>query len=41
MAFSELYTRAQSLVGALTECDVRARVLTSKELIELHLDFVL
>ena len=35
MAFSELYTRAQSLVGALTECDVRARVLTSKELIEL------
>lgn len=35
MAFSELYTRAQSLVGALTECDVRAKVLTSKELIEL------
>ena len=35
MAFSELYTRAQSLVGALTECDVRGKVLTSKELIEL------
>ncbi len=35
MAFSELYTRAQSLVGSLTECDVRGKVLTSKELIEL------
>lgn len=35
MAFSELYTRAQSLVGALTECDVRGKILTSKELIEL------
>lgn len=35
MAFSELYTRAQSLVSSLTECDVRGKVLTSKELIEL------
>ncbi|MBQ3407917.1 MAG: hypothetical protein IJH12_01780 [Clostridia bacterium] len=35
MAFSELYTRAQSLVSALTECDVRGRILNSKELIEL------
>jgi len=35
MAFSELYTRAQALVGALTECDVRGRILNSRELIEL------
>ena len=35
MAFSELYTRAQSLVNALTECDVRGRILNSKQLIEL------
>lgn len=35
MAFSELYTRAQSIVSALTECDVRGKVLNSKELIEL------
>ena len=35
MAFSELYTRAQSLVSALTECDVRGRILNSKQLIEL------
>ena len=35
MAFSELYTRAQSLVSALTECDVRGHIMTSYELIEL------
>ena len=35
MAFSELYTRATSLVNALTECDVRGKILTSQELIEL------
>lgn len=35
MAFSELYTRAQSLVSALTECDVRGKILNSQELIEL------
>ena len=35
MAFSELYTRAQSLVNTLTECDVRGKILTSRELVEL------
>lgn len=35
MAFSELYTRAQALVGSLTECDVRGRILTSQEIVEL------
>lgn len=35
MAFSELYTRAQSLVSALGECEVRGRIMNSQELIEL------
>lgn len=35
MAFSELYTRATALVGALSECDVRGKILNSQELIEL------
>ena len=35
MAFSELYTRAQSLVNALSECDVRGKILNSQELVEL------
>lgn len=35
MAFSELYTRATALVGALNECDVRGKILNSRELIEL------
>lgn len=35
MAFSELYTRAQSLVSALTECDVRGKIMNSQEIIEL------
>lgn len=35
MAFSELYTRAQSLVSALSECEVRGRIMTSQELVEL------
>lgn len=35
MAFSELYTRAQSIVSMLTECDVRGRILNSQELVEL------
>lgn len=35
MAFSELYTRAQSLVNSLNECDVRGRILTSQEIVEL------
>lgn len=35
MAFSELYTRAQSLVSALTECDVRGKIMSSQEIVEL------
>lgn len=35
MAFSELYTRAQSLVSALTECDVRGKIMNSQEIVEL------
>lgn len=35
MAFSELYTRVQSLANGLSECDVRGRILNSQELIEL------
>lgn len=35
MAFSELYTRAQSIVSTLMECDVRGRILNSQELVEL------
>lgn len=35
MAFSELYTRAQSIVNGLTSCEVRGRILNSQELIEL------
>lgn len=35
MAFSELYTRAQSIVSTLLECDVRGRILNSQELVEL------
>ena len=35
MAFSELYTRAQSIVSALSECEVRGRILNSQELVEL------
>lgn len=35
MAFSELYTRAQSVVRTLGVCGINARVLTSNELVEL------
>lgn len=35
IAFSELYTRAQSIVRAISVCDVRGKVLNSNELIEL------
>ena len=35
MAFSELYTRAQSLANGLSECEVRGRILNSQELVEL------
>ena len=35
MAFSELYTRAQSVIATLAVCGVNGRVLTSDELVEL------
>lgn len=35
VAFSELYTRAQSLIRAISVCDVRGKVLNSHELVEL------
>ena len=34
-AFSELYTRAQSLIRSISVCGVRGRILRSNELIEL------
>lgn len=35
MAFSELYTKAQSIVSGLSSCDVRGKILNSQELVEL------
>ena len=35
IAFSELYTRAQSIIGSISTCGVRGKILRSKELIEL------
>lgn len=35
MAFSELYTRSQAIIRTLSACDVKGRILNSKELIEL------
>ena len=35
MAFSELYTRAQSVIRTLSACDVKGKILNSRELIEL------
>lgn len=35
MAFSELYTRAQSIVRTLSVCGINARVMNSNELVEL------
>ncbi len=35
MAFSELYTRAQSIIRALGSCSVKGKILNSKELVEL------
>lgn len=35
VAFSELYTRAQSIIRSISVCDVRGKVLNSKELTEL------
>lgn len=35
MAFSELYTKAQSIVRALSACSVNGKILNSNELVEL------
>lgn len=35
MAFTELYTRSQSVIRTLSACGVNSRILTSNELIEL------
>ncbi len=35
MIFSELYTRAQSLIRTLSACSIKSRVLNSNELVEL------
>ena len=35
MMFSELYTRAQSLINTLYACDMKCRILNSNELVEL------
>ncbi len=35
MAFSELYTRAQSLINSISICGVRGKILRSTELVEL------
>lgn len=35
MIFSELYTRAQSLIRALSACSIKSKVLNSNELVEL------
>jgi len=35
MAFSELYTKAQSIIRTLSACSVGGKILTSRELVEL------
>ena len=35
MAFSELYTRSQSIISTLSVCGINARILSSNELVEL------
>lgn len=35
MAFSELYTKAQAIISSLSVCGINAKVLNSKELVEL------
>lgn len=35
MAFSELYTKAQAIISSLSACEINAKVLNSKELVEL------
>lgn len=35
LAFSEVYTRAQSIIGSISSCGVRGKILKTNELIEL------
>jgi len=35
MAFSELYTKSQSIIRTLSSCSVSGKILSSKELVEL------
>ena len=35
LAFSELYTRCQSIIRTLSACDVKGKILTSTELVDL------
>ncbi len=35
MAFSELYTKSQSIIRTLSSCSVNGKILTSKELVDL------
>ncbi len=35
LAFSEIYTRAQSLIRAISSCEVRGRILRTNEIVEL------
>lgn len=35
LAFSEIYTRAQSLISSISSCGVRAKILRTNEIIEL------
>ena len=35
MAFSELYTRSQAIIGALSTCEVEGKILNSEQLAEL------
>ena len=35
MAFSELYTKAQSVIRTLSSCSINGKILSSKELVEL------
>lgn len=35
IAFSELYTRSQAIIRTLTSCNVKGKILNSKELVEL------
>ena len=35
IAFSELYTRAQSIISSISTCGVKGKILRNNELIEL------